>query len=44
MSPSAFSSGDMRPLPLIKSISHLRKDIEQHFGKISSQDTEALVG
>jgi hypothetical protein len=44
MAPSAFASGDIRPLPRIKSISHLRKEIERHFGKLSSQDTEALVG
>ena len=30
--------------PRIKSISHLRKEVERHFGKLSSQDTEALVG
>ena len=44
MAPSAFASGDMLPLPRIKSISHLRTQVERHFGKLSSQDTEALVG
>jgi hypothetical protein len=44
MAPSAFASGDMLPLPRIKSISHLRKEVERHFGKQSTQDLEALVG
>ena len=44
MAPSAFASGDILPLPRIKSISHLRKEVERHFGKQSSQDLEALVG
>ena len=44
MAPSAFASGDMLPLPRIKSIAHLRKEVERHFGKQSSQDLEALVG
>jgi hypothetical protein len=44
MAPSAFASGEMRPAPRIKSISHLRKEVERHFGKQSSQDLEALVG
>lgn len=44
MAPSAFASGDMLPLPRITSISHLRKEVELHFGKQSSQDLEALVG
>ena len=44
MAPSAFASGDMLPLPRIKSISHLRKEVQRHFGKLPTQDTEALVG
>jgi len=41
---SAFASGDIGMLPLIESLSDLRKEVERHFGKQSSQDLEALVG
>jgi hypothetical protein len=44
MAPSAFSSGDLGPLPRIKSLSALRSEVERHFGKLSNQDLEALVG
>ena len=44
MAPSAFAGGDIGPLPPIKSLSHLRKEVERHFGKLSGQELEALVG
>jgi len=44
MAPSAFASGEMLPLPRIKSVSDLRKEVQRHFGKLPSQDLEALVG
>jgi len=44
MAPSAFASGEIGPLPRIKSLSHLRKEVQRHFGKLSSQELEALVG
>jgi hypothetical protein len=44
MAPSAFSSGDIGRLPAIKSLSALREEVTRHFGKLSGQDLEALVG
>jgi len=44
MAPSAFASGEMGPLPRIKSLAHLRKEVQKHFGKLSGQELEALVG
>ena len=44
MAPSAFAGGDIGPLPHIKSLSHLRKEVQKHFGKLSTQELEALVG
>jgi len=44
MAPSTFSSGEIGPLPRIDSLSALRREVELHFGKISGQDLEALVG
>lgn len=52
MAPSAFAasgeppraSGDMVRLPAIKSLSALREEVKRHFGKLSGQDLEALVG
>ena len=44
MAPSAFASGDIGKLPAIKSLSALREEVERHFGKLSGQDLEALVG
>jgi hypothetical protein len=44
MAPSAFASGDMLPLPHIKSLSDLRTEVQRHFGKLSGQELEALVG
>jgi len=43
MAPSAFAGGDIGPLPRIKSLSDLRKEVERHFGKLSGQDRDALV-
>jgi hypothetical protein len=44
MAPSAFSSGDLGTLPRIKSLSALKTEVQRHFGKLSSQEVEALVG
>jgi len=44
MAPSAFAGGEIGPLPHIKSLSHLRKEVEKHFGKLTAQELEALVG
>jgi hypothetical protein len=44
MAPSAFASGDIGPLPRIKSLSALKTEVQRHFGKLSSQEVEALVG
>jgi hypothetical protein len=43
MAPSAFSSGDLGPLPRIKSLAALRREVLKHFGKLPSQDVDALV-
>ena len=43
MAPSAFVGGEIGPLPHIKSLSHLRKEVQKHFGKLSTQEIEALV-
>lgn len=44
MAPSAFASGDIGKLPAIKSLSDLRDEVQRHFGKLSGQEIEALVG
>jgi hypothetical protein len=44
MAPSAFAGGDIGPLPQIKSLAALRGEVQKHFGKLSGQDQEALVG
>ena len=44
MAPSAFASGDIGRLPAIKSLSDLRNEVQRHFGKLTNQDLEALVG
>jgi hypothetical protein len=44
VAPSAFASGDMGPLPKIKSLEALREEVRRHFGKLSSQELEALAG
>ena len=44
MAPSAFSSGDIGRLPAIKSLSALREEVKRHFGKLSVQEIDALVG
>jgi hypothetical protein len=48
MAPSAFTGGDIGPLPAIKSLSALRAEVErwagdQSLGKLTQQDLEALV-
>ena len=43
MAPSTFSSGDLGPLPRIKSLAALRREVLKHFGKLPSQDVDALV-
>jgi hypothetical protein len=42
--PSAFAGGDMPRLPQIKSLAALREEVKRHFGKLSSQELEALAG
>ena len=44
MAPSAFSGSDIGPLPQIKSLAALRKEVEKHFGKLPTKDLDALVG
>jgi hypothetical protein len=44
MAPSAFASGDIGRLPAIKSLAALRKEVQHHFGKLSGQEIDALVG
>jgi hypothetical protein len=44
MAPSAFSGGEVSPLPRIKSLAALRSEVQKHFGKLSGQDVDALVG
>jgi hypothetical protein len=43
MAPSAFSSGEMLPLPHIKSLAALKAEVRKDFGKLSGQDQEALA-
>ena len=44
MAASAFAGGDVGPLPRIKTLSALREEVQRHFGKLSAQDLDALVG
>ena len=44
MAPSAFACGDIGKLPAIKSLAALRKEVQGHFGKLSVQEIDALVG
>jgi hypothetical protein len=44
MAPSAFAGGELSPLPKIKSLAALKAEVEKHFGKLSGQDVDALVG
>ena len=44
MAPSAFAGGEMPVLPRIKSLAALREEVKRHFGKLSSQELEALAG
>ena len=43
MAPSAFAGGDMPRLPEIRSLAALREEVKRHFGKLSSQEQEALA-
>ena len=44
MAPSAFSAGEVSPLPRIKSLAALKAEVQKHFGKLSGQEVDALVG
>ncbi len=44
MAPSAFAGGEMPRLPQIKTVAALREEVTRHFGKLSSQDLDALAG
>ena len=44
MAPSAFAGGDLPRLPQIKTLAALREEVKRHFGKLSSQELEALAG
>lgn len=44
MAPSAFAGGDLPRLPQIKSLAALKEEVKRHFGKLSSQELEALAG
>jgi hypothetical protein len=44
MAPSAFAGGEMPRLPQIKTVAALREEVSRHFGKLSSQDLDALAG
>jgi hypothetical protein len=44
MAPSAFAGGEMPRLPQIKSLAALKKEVKRHFGKLSSQELDALAG
>jgi len=44
MAPSAFSSGDIGKLPAIQSLAALRSEVEHHFGNLTGQELDALVG
>jgi hypothetical protein len=44
MAPSAFAGGEMPRLPQIKTLDDLKEEVTRHFGKLSSQDRDALAG
>ena len=44
MAPSAFAGGEMPRLPQIKTVAALREEVTRHFGKLSSQELDALAG
>ncbi len=44
MAPSAFAGGDLPRLPPIKTLAALKEEVKRHFGKLSSQELEALAG
>ena len=43
MAPSAFAGGEMPRLPQIKTVAALREEVTRHFGKLSSQELDALA-
>ena len=43
MAPSAFAGGEMPRLPQIKTVAALREEVSRHFGKLSSQELDALA-
>ena len=44
MAPSAFAGGDLPRLPQIKTLAALKEEVKRHFGKLSSQELDALAG
>ncbi len=44
LAPSAFAGGEMPRLPQIKTVAALREEVSRHFGKLSSQELDALAG
>lgn len=44
MAPSAFAGGEIPRLPQIKTVAALREEVSRHFGKLSSQELDALAG
>jgi len=44
MAPSAFAGGEVSPLPRIKSLAALKDEVRKHFGKLTGQELDALVG
>ncbi len=44
MAPSAFAGGEMPRLPQIKTVAALKEEVSRHFGKLSSQELDALAG
>ena len=44
MAPSAFAGGEMPRLPQIKTVAALREEVSRHFGKLPSQELDALAG
>jgi hypothetical protein len=44
MAPSAFAGGEVSPPPPIKSLADLKDEVQKHFGKLTGQELDALVG
>ena len=43
MAPSAFVGGDIGPMPAMRSLKELRKEVRRQFASLNGQDQEALV-